>query len=121
MGELKINVSPEASAYRVSDEVHPLVFVKLLSLADTTVLVSRSVTVMDNELNARPPVFFNLNSTHQPEQVSQPEYVISKAGTGVGVGGGVKTGRTWKFPARVAYSPHNQQKLLGESGLRTYQ
>jgi hypothetical protein len=120
-GELTTNLSPEASDFLESDVLQPFKFVNVFVSTATTVFVALSRTDRDMDLKSIPPVFFSLISTHQPTHESKPAYDASNPGTGVGVGGGVKIGNAWVFPTRVAYSPHNQQNPLLESGLRTYQ
>ena len=102
------------------DVRQPSILEKLLASVESVILVTVSFTVSAMDRKTTSLLFFNSNSTHQPTQVSLPEYETRKSGNGVGVkvgvGGGVKTGNAAKFPVTVAYSPHSQQKLPGESG-----
>src|SRR6266542_1380741 len=116
-----VRLSPGFRTSFVDESRQPSTSVKLSVYMETVLSVTVSRTVREMDRKEGPPVLSNSNSTHQPTQLSLPSYVTSKAGTGVGVGGGVYIGRAAKFPVKVAYSPHNQQYSLFRSGLRMYQ
>lgn len=107
--ELAELFSPGPIVSSVEELLQPSRFVNLSAYMETAISVSLSLTVMEIDRKVSPPVFLNPMSIHQLEHESIPRKDASKSGIGVGVGGGVYTGKTARFPVRVAYSPHSQQ------------
>ena len=111
-GKLTIWVPPIARLRLACEPLQPLRLTKPSADTATVLLLVVSVTIMLMDWKSVAPVFVNEIFAHQPvsAQLCMELYDASKFGTGpcvevgrgVGVGGGVSSGRVLIFPVTVA-------------------